>query len=93
MGRKLDEKGIPILNEMEELYYRKLHGFQLDKIEDDEFIERKKYLEECIENLMRALTDEGKKAFLKYEEAESSVEAYLQYYNFKKGYEYRDTIK
>ncbi len=93
MGRKLDEKGMPILTEFEELYYRKLQGFQLDKIEDEEFIERKEYLNECIENLMNVLTDEGKKAFLKYEEAESGVEAYMQFYNFKKGYEYRETIE
>ncbi len=61
MGRKLDEKGQPILDEIEELYYRRLHGFQFDKIEDKEFWERKEHLDVCIKNLMEVLSEEGKK--------------------------------
>ena len=93
MKRKFDENGIPILDEIEELYYRKLHGFQLDKIDDEEFIERKKCLDICLEKLMSVLTDEGKKAYLEYEAAEARVDTYMQYYNFKKGLEYQDKIK
>lgn len=80
MERKFDE--------IENLYYRELHELQFEEIDDEEFLRRKEYLNVCINNLMSILSEEGRKAFLRYEEAESAVEAYLQFYNFKKGFEY-----